>query len=199
MAEVLVIHGIRTNGANNIDLLANRLNILGGHYIIDAKIPHTGALIGWRRKQRRSNAESVYSLLGDSVKGIRAKEINIIAHSYGALIVHDLMRMGATFKKVWLFAGALDAGAVFPAGAAEKIFIIHNQHDKALRVARILPCNGMGGMGLVGYQGPRDKRVICISDAASDTVDSAYHHSHYFLNPIRCAQWAHEINEEITQ
>lgn len=135
--------------------------------------------------------------LGDRVKHWLDKgfSVNLVAHSNGATICYLAGRHhGATFDKVMYIHPALRKDAN-PCESANKIYVIHNDGDKAVMAGRFLGrivgffsrkpkrARPWGKMGKDGYQGKFDKRVVNIdTDNGEKFSPTAWGHSDEFKN-----------------
>ena len=179
MARVILIPGIETDGHSNVFKLAPALEAAGFDVII-FNYPHWRFWDTFSREKSDRNAELLLAIVrpGD----------HVIGHSNAARVIHRAMQMGARFAQVYLFAPAFGARTVWPEDGAQKINIIHNFFDRALRLGSLIPGHAFGWLGAIGYQGPFDGRIHSISDRSKNTVDKN-EHSYMFQNPKRLAFW----------
>lgn len=96
--------------------------------------------------------------LADQVKTFREldpggkhAEVNVVAHSAGALVVKHAMRNGAKFNDVFLIAPAISRRPGFRWGGYDRVFCFHNCVDLAVLAGTLLPWHPFGSMGLFGF------------------------------------------------
>jgi hypothetical protein len=73
------------------------------------------------------------------------------------------MQEGAVFGTCIFFAPAWPAHATYPAGAFDRLFIVHSKTDLAILVGQSLPKHEFGSAGRNGYRGPEDARIVNVS------------------------------------
>lgn len=156
---IICIHGIRSKGDDNVDLLGEKLVELQ-HHVIDFDYPTVTMLDvvfrmrGFRSDLVMENARRLH-VIADQYKGP-----DVIAHSMGCLVTLRAMEDGAKFGTVYFFAPALNSDFVIPNWGCEKLVIIHNPHDKAIKWGAKLNWHPFGDMGLIGSKYvPYDWRI----------------------------------------
>lgn len=182
---VWLVHGILTDGEGDINLLFADLAARG----LTPKVyqyRHNGLLDQRSARKRAENARGLMRLLGE--------RDHVVAHSNGCGVVHGAMVLGARFDRAFLFGAALDDDLDWPHDGARRINVIHNPHDRALTLGRLLRGHPFGGLGKRGYQGEFDERIHSIAARAKGTIDRN-NHSHYFQSGDRRRMWADYIAE----
>lgn len=173
MPKVLGVNGIHSHGINGTAAVLGQLVTLG-HEVRDYRYPKRNALTVWPQANRWDDAEGLMTLAepGD----------HLVCHSYGCLIALEAMAMGAEFGLVFMFnaAASSDRRPWWPLHprAAEKVFVVYNPEDKALRWGARIPFHPFGKLGYKGYRGPHDRRVInlpqLIDDGGTNHNDSLH-------------------------
>lgn len=187
--RILGINGIRSDGSMSTDLLLLHLRVKGFD-TLDINYPRVSLLkIPFLRLRCVVNR--------DAKRIVRAhrKDDCIIGHSYGCLLIHRAMQLGAKFDTVIWFAPAIDKDMKIPEFGCKRLFVIYNEGDRAMGFAKRLKFHAFGEMGRTGYVGPTDDRVINIKDISS--VEDGFNHSHYFDNP-NIDIWANWVKTVLT-
>jgi pimeloyl-ACP methyl ester carboxylesterase len=185
---VIGVHGILSLGVGSTDLLLKELNGLG-HRTLD--IDH-----GWKPAifagiTARYYARKLIEQLKDECS------VNVVAHSFGARIILEAMRMGQRFENIYLFNAAIPNDVYFPEWAYAHITVVANPGDKILTYGKnLLRLLGYGDLGRVGYQGISHRVTTHLSTPPD--VTSFAQHGHAF-RPESLRHWAKRISEEITQ
>ena len=187
MSRILGVNGILSNGSGSTDLLLADLKERG-HLVHDVKLPWTTALLARFRWWQHRDAHRLVAA--------HAHGDNVIAHSYGGLRVLRAMQLGARFRLVFLFAPAMEVDVEFPIGAAERIFVIYDRHDRAIGLGARLRKHDFGAMGRCGYSGAVDRRVINVPADPHPDAHGPLLHGHYFRDENR-ARWVQFICERI--
>lgn len=186
MKRILGINGIRTDGKSSTDKLLNKLRN-HDYETIDVNYPKVNIFMARSRKRQFKNAKI---LLEQSLPG----DI-LIAHSYGCLLALRAMELGAEFSHVFLFAPAMNIDFTFPYLGMEKMTVIFNDRDQAIKWGEILRFrHDFGAMGRVGYKGPPDPRILNIQDHKG--IKGKRNHSHYFSDE-NIDDWAKYIIESM--
>lgn len=187
--QIIGVNGIHSHGANGTDKALADLQSLG-HDVTDYDYPKRNTLTVWRKKNRWDDAAGLLSVTenGD----------HVVAHSYGCLIVLEAMLMGAEFGQVFFFAAAAssDKRPWFPLlpRACEKLYVIYNPEDKALKWGSRIPLHPFGKLGYKGYRGPHDKRIVNLPALIDDK--GINHNEH--LDDARRAVWVRFVDKMIT-
>lgn len=174
------MHGIETDGKNNIFRLTQALRF-AGFEVVEYTYEHTSF---WDTFSRCKSDNNALGLLN-----IHQPGDHVIGHSNGGRLIHRAMEIGAEFAQCYLFAPAFGATTAWPKLGAKKINIIFNPRDRAIRLGALVPGHDFGWLGAVGYQGEFDERIHSISDRVSNSVDPN-EHSYMFQNPSRLDNWA---------
>jgi pimeloyl-ACP methyl ester carboxylesterase len=150
MTTFITVHGIRSRGDNNVDLMGEKLQSRG-HRIVDFDYPTVNMLDvllkmrGTRPDEVKKHARRLSMLL----PGLPFKP-DVVAHSMGCLVTLRAMEEGGRFGTVFFFAPAMNADFVIPSWGCEKLVIIFNPHDKAIAAGNLLRYHPFGDMGRKG-------------------------------------------------
>lgn len=152
--RLITVHGINSDGASGVDKLATEVqhNMLGLE-LVNFDYPKISlfnalsTLSFWRyEKVRTQLAQQLFDISQDGD--------HIVAHSFGAAVVHACMsKLGRKFGCVWLVAPALsidDQLTGFANQQFDSLTLIFNPYDRALRFGRWLPWVDMSELGLKG-------------------------------------------------
>ena len=164
--RILVLHGIHTDGRDNIDRLGMALQEMGFH-VIDVELRQTR---WWNGRSSRIVRENI-----DRVQAAMQEGDHVVAHSNGCRLAWECMEAGLLFGVVSLFSAALDACITFRPCRYSRILNFHNPRDRALFYGSLLPGHRWGGMGRGGYRGV-SRRILNME--LRDT--SSMGHSHWF-------------------
>jgi hypothetical protein len=175
--RVLVLHGINTDGADNIDLLGERLMLHHNCDVHDVPLAPTRWYNGRSRRIVRDNVARLAACMhhGD----------HVICHSNGGRLAWECMNAGLRFGVVSMFSAALNECVTFRPCAYERIVNFHNPRDKALFFGSVLPGHIWGGMGRGGYKGISLRVVDKMCRSRKGLA-----HSHWFASPV--IEWAAE-------
>lgn len=187
---VVFVRGIRDDGDDNFFMLATELENLHGIECLRYAYKHNRLLDQRSQAKRNENAEGLISFLD-------GRRCHLACHSNGGLVTLDAMDLGAKFARCFFFGPALDDDVQFPKGCAERINIIHNPHDRAITLARILRKHPYGALGQRGYQGKFNPIVHSIAARVKGTIDRN-EHSHYGRSPFWRQHWADYMAERVT-
>jgi hypothetical protein len=108
---------------------------------------------------------------------------NVIAHSYGCLMVLNSILAGAKWDKVFLFGGAATSDKFYyPDDAFSECYVVYNPEDSALKFGSLLPFHPFGKMGLRGITGQpgRDTKDPRIKNIRGFRDTIKIDHSHYW-------------------
>lgn len=172
--KVICINGIRTDGASSTKRFCSALNDLGIE-AIEIDYPMVNIFQARSRKRQRKNAQYLLDVYN--------KGDIVVAHSYGCLVTLRAMELGARFSTVFYYAPAMNRDFVFPFHGMEKLYIIHNKTDEAIKWGdRLWFGHDFGKMGSHGYSvppiSPEDERITNIEDKTG--IKNERNHSHYF-------------------
>lgn len=111
---------------------------------------------------------------------------SIIAHSFGCLLVYDLLRhykkchKDRQLKNIYFINPAIDVNIKIPTSNITQLFLFHDKEDRLLRMSRFLPFNRMGALGKYGYQHEDSK----IKNIEIDPIEAdAWKHQRFFREP----------------
>jgi len=157
---IIFVHGIRSKGTDNVDLMGDLL-AERGHDTVDFDYPLVNLfdvvfkMRGVRTKTVMRNARRLQQIAGGSTYRTAVMPPDIVAHSMGCLVTLRAMELGAHFGRVFWFSPALNGDFVIPNWGCDRLTIIHNKNDKALKIGSWLRWHPFGDMGLVGsiYEG----------------------------------------------
>lgn len=176
---VVLVNGIRTHGAGNVDRLMPRLESRG-HRVIDVALPKRGHLSARWKANALLDAQIIYQ----ATEG-EGGDLHVVAHSYGcwrALLSAERRR----FKSLWLFRPALSRNynlAQIP--NAPRVYCFHSKGDMAVRIGSWLPFHPFGRAGTHG-----------MTDPAVMNIQSYGSHAKDFAEPL-ISQWERLISENI--
>jgi len=173
--RVLVLHGINTDGRDNIDVLGERLMLHHGCEVHDIPLAHTKWYTGRSRRIVKINVERVAACMrpGD----------HVICHSNGGRLAYECMNAGLHFGVVSMFSAALDSCVTFRPCSYERIINFHNPRDKALFFGSAIPGHIWGGIGRGGYRGISLRVINKLCRSRKGLA-----HSHWFQSPV--IEWA---------
>ena len=170
---ILTVHGIRTDGADNVDLLGSELASYG-HQINDYDYKRVGIFAGRSRKTQYSRARGLYRRVQE--QGVRP---SAICHSWGCLASLRAMELGAHFDRLFWFSPAMDVDFLIPSWGCKKLYVFHNPKDRAIMLGGSLWWNDFGKMGTKGSKyADLDHRITNI-EASHDGSDW-WQHSNWF-------------------
>lgn len=166
--KVITINGINTHGQSSTDLMLGRLNTMGWD-THDFNYKHTNVLTArWNRKK------AAKKLLNEMEPGDCA-----VAHSFGCAVLFEALRMGAEFKTIFLFSPAMSHAVTMPYHSCKDAYVVYHPGDKAIKMGAKLVFHVFGKMGIIGYGGPMDRRVVNVSIPGDESLDP-HKHSDYF-------------------
>ena len=194
--KVVSIHGIHDNGDDGVDRMGAALaHELGVPHWAPA-LPKRWAIEDWSFGPVMADAELVE-------KRLDASDI-VITHSRGAYVLDVAMReFNASASDVFMFSPALPSNLVPGDHGFERLFIIHNQNDRALKWSRFLPFHPYatffgGSLGRDGFQLPPDKHKRIRNIDASECGDGSFlEHSGYWQTPVVMQQWVSMMTHHI--
>lgn len=169
--KVICINGIRTDGSTSTKRFASRLRE-HGYNAIEIDYPEVSVFGARSRSRQKRNAQYLLDVVEDG-------DI-LVAHSYGCLVSLRSMEMGARYSHVFFYAPAMNRDFTFPHHGMEKLYVIHNPTDKAIKMGTWLRFrHDFGAMGSEGYGPlPEDDRIMNLPDDTGE--DNKRNHSHYF-------------------
>ena len=172
--RMLATYGIRSDGQG----ISRLLEAISGEFEIDLfHHPRRHTWHAWDRATVLSDAEGLKR---------RADRCttppDVMAHSYGALIVIMSMWLGARYRYVYLF-GAAASSDTLPLhlladnGQFEQLYNFYNVKDRALKLGALLPCHPFGHLGYSGWRGPARNNIV---DRDFFMTKGLLRHSGYF-------------------
>ena len=197
---IVPIHGIHDDGSEGVDRLARAVSRLTDIPVREPSLPRRWAIGCYFESKNKADALEVNKHLdGRTV---------LITHSRGGLVADRVMKMRKhpteLVSKCFMFSPALPADILPGNGNFNHLWVVHNQHDKALLSSRLLPWHPYTGgrwfavmrksLGRVGYIG-EDAPNITNMDGSTD--DSLLDHSNYWLGPTRTEFWAEWIVDQL--
>jgi pimeloyl-ACP methyl ester carboxylesterase len=178
------VHGINTDGRGSTDMILAWLQHL----------EHTTTEFDWGPKPAIVSAISAKRVARSFLLHLRDfVTVDVVAHSWGARIVLEAMRLGFRFRHVFLFNPAISAKTTFPEGKYESITVIANAADATVTLGKVfLPFLGYGDMGRIGYRGKSKNVTTCFGH----TPGSRRNHGFAFTASA-IAKWANFIDQKI--
>ena len=163
--EVALLHGIWSTGRRDVKKFVPYLEDTG-FKMHPFDYPFTFLLRTWFYPKRdRLLAQE----LSDQLKG---SQPHLIAHSNGCRLAVLAMERGARFDHVFFFGPAWPSDYTFPKSSFNRLFVIHSKLDTTVLGGSFLPFHQFGMMGVVGYRGPNDERIINVN--ATPTTHMGY-------------------------
>jgi pimeloyl-ACP methyl ester carboxylesterase len=178
---IVTINGINASAGHTVNRLGFALQNMG-HLVTHLTYPTRR---WWETRSRRSQYLDALGMVRDLEERHSGQPVDVIAHSWGCLLAARMMELGGTgiFRRVFLFAPALDADWIFPLHAFDSAWVAFNRGDRAVWAAEHLFgwWHPWGEMGRIGYRG-EDRRVHNFEDLTprTDLLDNL--HDHYFRN-----------------
>ncbi len=193
MTTAIGIHGIRSDGSTNTDLLLEHLQAYGFD-TVEGDYPRVNALQAFF-KLRSGMRELEYGTAEHVMQKAYSPMTDVVAHSFGCLVSLRMMELGAHFRNVFWFAPAMNRDFVVPNWGCQKMWVIHNPHDLANRMGAMLHRHDFGKMGIEGsaFEG-LDYRIknIAVTDHGTDWLT----HSYAFDTFASREHWAQFIYEQ---
>lgn len=154
--KVVLLKGIWTTGKRNVYRFAPILQ-QQGFDLIPFDYPYLFFEETWLKPERdRERGRLLRDKIGDS-------RPHLIAHSNGCRIATLAMQQGAKFDKVIFFGAAWSSKKAFPEDAFNEMCVIHSYLDTTLAMGGLVPKHEFGYLGLRGYRGPSDQRIVNIN------------------------------------
>ena len=183
---IIGVNGIHSHGFSGTRKVIGDLTAIG-HDCKNYSYPKRNTLSVWRAKNRYDDAVGLTELAKDGD--------DIVAHSYGCLIVLEAMILGRVeFGQVFFFGAAAssDRHPWFPLDrhACEHLHVIYNPEDPALRWGSRIPWHPFGKLGFKGYRGPHDSRISNVS-----ALIDGEHNGH--LDDGERDKWVHFIDQHV--
>lgn len=182
---IVTVNGIHESAFDTTDAMADELRKRGND-VRKLRYPTRGAFDTRNRLLQYRDAKSM-------LEQLPPRPVDVVAHSWGCLLTARMMELGGSgiFRNVFLFAPALDPDWIFPVEAFDRMWVIHNRHDRAVWWAKVAfgAWHPLGDMGRVGYQGDADDRITNVEDKTRQGDKWGRLHSHYFQMP-HLATWA---------
>lgn len=153
--HAVILKGLWTTGHRNVYKFEPSLKQAGVN-LIPFTYPFQLFLPTWVNPKRdRKRALKLMRTLGDH-------KPHLIAHSNGCRIASLAMQEGAQFDKVIFFAPAWSKQKPFPKDAFNTLYVIHSRYDFTVALGALVPNHEFGWLGVNGYQGPQDPRIVNI-------------------------------------
>jgi len=150
------VHGIRSNGDSDIDLLGTAL---AAHPSIQAS-PFTYERVGIHGARNCQLLRDAGAQLRHFARAPRnVPRSSVICHSNGFNVVLEAIRQGVNFDRIFAFAPATEPDILLydnchSTGGFNHLHIIHNPGDIALMLGALLFRHPFGSLGRIGYTGP---------------------------------------------
>lgn len=178
MSRIAFINGIHSDGSASTDRLCRAL--AGDFRTTDVNYP---VVRWWQARWRCVQLDRAQRLFDATADGD-----HIVAHSFGCLLVRRAMQLGRQFAAVFLFAAADASDTYWPYWGAERIYVIHNPYDVAIKWGSKLLNHDFGSLGADGYAlAHKDPRVFNIRTPYFRRSD--LRHGFYF-GPDHIQHWA---------
>lgn len=177
MIPIITINGINRSGPATVERMGIQLQAAGRevHRLTYPTRTWTGT-----RNRRNQYLDAVRM-----INQLPTQPVDVVAHSWGCMLACRMMELGGSdiFRNVIFFAPAIDRDWVFPLKAFRRLYVIHNEQDRAVWAARMFftGWHPWGDMGRVGYAGT-DPRVVNVKDDTERTAWEELMHGHYFAN-----------------
>jgi len=189
--RVVIVHGIWGHGDTTIDRLGNMLEE-AGYEVVYFEYPVRFIIsLYW---------PSVAKGDGERLANFQRPGDDVIAHSYGCLIVQNSIKAGAKWGKCFLFAGAATSDKMYyPDDSLERAYVIYNPEDKALFIGSLLPFHPFGKLGYHGYSGQPGRTELDrrFQNIRGFKKSAGLNHSHYFDEERR--KWFEFINQKLRE
>ena len=182
---IVGVHGINTDGRSSTDLLLGWLAHFG----------HNTTEFDWGPRPAIWSGISASRVAVSLIQHLQAfGTVDVVAHSWGARIGVEAMRMGFRFRHVFLFNPAISAKASFPEGCYDSITVIANAADATVTLGKLfLPWLGYGDMGRIGYRGKSPRVKTCFGHAPNSKKNHGFAFTSYSLG-----RWAEYIDRHLT-
>lgn len=193
MARFIHVHGILSKGRESVDRLGRELE-RRGHQTVNYDYPRVGilhTLVALRAGQKRGLQYDRAKRLAVIANSMHP--YNVVAHSFGCLVTLRAMELGAAFKTVYWFAPAMDVDFLLPYWGAEKLVVVHNPNDRAIKLGSMLRRHDFGKMGLHGSAYAKYDDRITNHQAENNDGDNWINHNYAFATPDRVSSWADHI------
>lgn len=115
---------------------------------------------------------------------------NIVAHSFGCLLVIKSLLLGAKVNNIFLFSPSVESDEIInTTGVLNNAYIIYHPNDLVLKTAKLLKFHDFGDMGTRGYDYPGDtiknvrysqKEDVTLCEHFKELLTA--NHSVYFLD-----------------
>jgi len=174
MAKIVFIHGINTDGDDDIFEMADLLK--SNYADLDIYRFRYGPIGVNKARDLKFLQETSIRLIDEIGDGAI-----LIAHSNGCRIAIEAMRLGMDAKLTILFAPAVEEWLALPGKGrgCKSMIVVHNPRDRAILAGEHLWYHPFGAMGRDGYQGPHDERIKNF-EALPLNTPGKFKHSGYF-------------------
>lgn len=193
------INGIESDGSSSTDKV---LKLLYENYdckIIDYSFRKSITLFNLIFNQNYQNKKYQLDLAIELKRQVNQLESppNLIAHSFGCLLAIKSLSLGMKANTLFLFSPAVESDEIITTiNVLDKVYIIYNSNDLAIKLGKLLKFHNFGDMGNNGYDYPNDKIMNIKYHAEKELTFMeqlyqvmGFNHSDYFLN--------HNINDWI--
>jgi len=177
MIKTVFVHGINTNGNDDIFRMADHLESEADTKMVPSNLHRFryGPIGPNDARDLKFLQETAFRLIKEVGDGA-----DLIGHSNGCRVIIEAMRLGLEAHRVILFAPAVESWLALPQGrGCDTMIVVHNPRDKAIRAGEMMFYHPFGSMGRKGYDGPVDNRVINFKAQPLDTP-GPFKHSGYF-------------------
>lgn len=175
---VYFLNGIRNSASSTTSLMACMFRALG----FDSRPLHYEPAHTWSARWARYRQRWAARLLNEIRPGS-----DIVAHSYGCLLTWEIMREAQRqgheiplFRRIVFFAPAMDrAGWEWESLPFERMLVVHNRADRAIKWGSRLPKHKFGNAGRFGFEAT-DPRI---QHHEATEKAGLWRHSYYFTPP----------------
>ncbi len=178
MNKTIFVHGINTDGDDNIFQMASHLEAQTNTNMVMSNIHRFryGPIGPNDARDLEFLQRTALRLIKESGDGA-----DLVGHSNGCRVIIEAMRLGLDARRVILFAPAAESWLALPGKGrgCETMVVVHNPRDKAILAGESLWYHPFGAMGREGYQGPVDNRIVNFEAPPLDTPGHL-NHSGYF-------------------
>lgn len=148
--SIILVNGINTHGAGNVDLVGERLRARG-HQVVDVYLPKRRTL-----SARWGAGEDAITIAKHSEEG----DV-LIAHSFGCLRAARAMRL-REYAAAFLIAPAMSKRWLFRNPG--RVWCYYSPSDWVVRLGALAVLHPFGRAGVQGFEQPGVRNVRCESD-----------------------------------
>lgn len=156
------INGIDSNGSSSTDKVLKLLYETYDCKILDYSFRKSITLFNLIFNQNYQNKKYQLELaIGLKNKiNLLNNPPNIIAHSFGCLIVIKSLTLGMKVDTVFLFSPSVESDELITTvNLLNKLYVIYNSNDLAIKLGKLFKFHDFGDMGNKGYDYPNDKII----------------------------------------